>query len=199
VVERDAQRLRLGPLLLRVAGLLSLEAGHGGKIRLLLVGERARILGTAGERHAEMDARAVIRIERADPRCDLAIDAGAEVRKLVEPRLLRSPVVLVVPVLDQLAQVVDRNPVLPTCALDLVGEASPCQAAAQVLQDRIVDAPSGTVRPWTSTSRATYLPTWGEDLLDGVRDERGILDQLAPLVSVVGQQRSVPPGCASPR
>ena len=40
----------------------------------------------------------------------LAVDARAEVRKLVEPGLLRSPVVVVAPVLDQLTQVVDRDP-----------------------------------------------------------------------------------------
>ena len=44
--------------------------------------------------------------------------------KLVEPRLLRPPVVGVAPVLDQLAQVVDRDPVLPARALDLVREAA---------------------------------------------------------------------------
>ena len=45
VVERDAQRLRLGPLHLRVAGLVALEARHRGEVGLLLVGERARVLG----------------------------------------------------------------------------------------------------------------------------------------------------------
>ena len=88
------------------------------------------------------EQRKGVRVSRArvDEVDRLAVDAGAEVRQLVEPRLLRSPVVLVAPVLHQLAQVVDRDPVLPARALDLVGEAGPRQTAAQVLQDRVVDA-----------------------------------------------------------
>src|SRR5262249_14638716 len=70
----------------------------------------------------------------------LAVDPGAEVRKLVEPRFLRPPVVLVAPVLHQLSQIVDGNTALPAGPLDLIGEAGLCQPATQVLQDRVVDA-----------------------------------------------------------
>ena len=68
----------------------------------------------------------------------LAIDPGAEVRQLVEPRLLRAPVVLVAPVRHQPAQVVDRHAVLPAGAVDLVREAGARQSALQVREDRVV-------------------------------------------------------------
>ena len=77
---------------------------------------------------------------RVDEVDRLAIDAGAEVLELVEPRLLRSPVVLVAPVLHELAQVADRRPVLPARALDLVGKAGLRQPAPEVVQHRVVDA-----------------------------------------------------------
>ena len=60
---------------------------------------------------------------RVDEVDRLAVDAGAEVLELVEPRLLGAPVVLVAPVLDQLAQVGDRRSVLPARAVDLRREA----------------------------------------------------------------------------
>ena len=41
---------------------------------------------------------------------------------------------------DQLAQVVDRDPVLPAGVVDLVREAGPREAVAQVVEDRVVDA-----------------------------------------------------------
>jgi hypothetical protein len=59
---------------------------------------------------------------------------------LVEPGLLRAPVVLVAPVVEQLAQVVDRHAVLPAGAVDLIGEARPRQAITQVVQHGVVDA-----------------------------------------------------------
>ena len=64
---------------------------------------------------------------------------GAEVRELVEPRLLRAPVVLVAPVLDQLAQVADRDAVLPAGVVDLVGEAGRSQAVGEVVEDQVAD------------------------------------------------------------
>src|SRR5262249_54759649 len=88
------------------------------------------------------EQRKRVRIARArmDEVDRLAVDLGAEVRKLVEPRFLRPPVVLVTPVLHQLPQVVDGNPALPAAPLDLVREAGLCQPATQVLPDRVVDA-----------------------------------------------------------
>ena len=279
VVERDAERLRLGRLLERVAGLLALELLHGGEIRLVLVGERAP--GPSGGSAIGMlrwMRRAVLRIERADPRRDLrapvaalravarvaeavhqlderprdaphvpaararglreavaraatgattwnasaalaavrlrvgqprddveelddragpavreeqrqrvrvrrarvdevdrlAVDARAEVLELVEPRLLRAPVVLVAPVLDQLAQVVDRDPVLPARALDLVREAGPRQPAAQVVEDRVVDAdlePLDRRRSWRGRHAASPTPASLDALLRS-RDTR---------------------------
>ena len=59
---------------------------------------------------------------RVDEVDRLPVDRGAEVLELVEPRLVRPPVVVVAPVLDELAQVVDRDPVLPARVLDLVRE-----------------------------------------------------------------------------
>ena len=50
-----------------------------------------------------------------------------------------SPVVDVPPVLDQLAQVVDGDAVLPAGVFDLVGEAGLGQARSEVVEDRIVD------------------------------------------------------------
>ena len=70
----------------------------------------------------------------------LAVDVGAEVGELVEPRLVDAPVIGVTPVLDQLAQVVDRDPVLPARPLDLVGKARPRQTGAEILQNGVVDA-----------------------------------------------------------
>ena len=59
--------------------------------------------------------------------------------QLVQSRFVRSPVVGTGPVLDQLPQVVDRDPVLPARVLDLVGEAGPDQSLVQIGEDRIVD------------------------------------------------------------
>ena len=83
-----------------------------------------------------------VRVPRArvDEMDRLAVDARAEVLKLVEPRLVRSPVVLVAPVLHQLAQIVDRTTVLPARAHDLVREPGLREPAAQVRKHRVVDA-----------------------------------------------------------
>ncbi len=59
----------------------------------------------------------------------LAVDRGAEVRELVELLLVLAPVVVVAPVVDELAQVVERDPVLPARVLDLVGDARQLEPA----------------------------------------------------------------------
>ena len=70
----------------------------------------------------------------------LPVDPGAEVRQLVEPRFLRAPVVLVAPVLDELAQVAHRDPVLPAGVVDLVREAGRGQTVGEVVEDQVADA-----------------------------------------------------------
>ena len=69
----------------------------------------------------------------------LAIDRGAEVRELVQPRLLRSPVERVAPVLHQLAHVVHWDPVLPAGAVDLIGPARAGEAVLEVAQGGVLD------------------------------------------------------------
>ena len=71
-----------------------------------------------------------------------AVQRHLELRKGVEPRLLRAPVEAVAPVLDQLAQVRDVGAVGPGLAGRLVGEARAREALAQV-GDRVV----GDVEP----------------------------------------------------
>ncbi len=78
-------------------------------------------------------ARAVNEVDR------LPVDSGAEVRQIVEPRFLRAPVIIVAPVRDELAQVVDRDPVLPAGFVDLVGETGPRETVAQVVEVVVVD------------------------------------------------------------
>ena len=69
----------------------------------------------------------------------LAIETRPEVGQLVEARLLHSPVVGVAPVLDQVPEIVDRRPVLPSRPLDLVREAGGREALVEVLKDIVVD------------------------------------------------------------
>ena len=88
----------------------------------------------------------VVRRARVDEVDRLPVDVGAEVGELVQARLLRAPVVRVAPVRHQLAQVVDRDPVLPAGVLDLVGEAGLREAVAQVVEDRVVDVDRGSAR-----------------------------------------------------
>ncbi len=58
--------------------------------------------------------------------------------------------------------------------------------------------PSGTVWPWSSTSLVDVAADVGrgrleaEQLLDGVRDQRAVLDELAALVGVVGEHLAGP-------
>src|SRR5262245_3249564 len=75
-----------------------------------------------------------VRGARLDEVDQLAVDPSAEVRKLVESRFLRAPVVRIAPVLHQITNVLDWNAVLPAGVLHLIGEAGPRQAEAQVLQ-----------------------------------------------------------------
>src|SRR4029453_4780482 len=69
----------------------------------------------------------------------LPVDLGAEGVELVEPRLVHAPVVVVTPMVGELPQVVDRDPVLPAGPLDLVGEAGAREPVVQVLEDRVID------------------------------------------------------------
>ena len=58
--------------------------------------------------------------------------------ELVQPRFPGAPVIGVVPVPDQLTQVGDRDAVLPAGSVDLVREAGPLQAGAQVPEDGVI-------------------------------------------------------------
>ena len=59
---------------------------------------------------------------RMDEMDRLSINRGAEMGELVQSSLVPAPIVRVAPVTNQLAQVVDGNPVLPASALDLIRE-----------------------------------------------------------------------------
>ena len=95
--------------------------------------------GTGPPVRDDQRERVVARRARVDEVDRLAVDPSAEVLELVQPRLLSPPVVRVTPVLDQLAHVSDRDPVLPARAVDLIREAGPLETAAEVLQDRVLD------------------------------------------------------------
>src|ERR1039458_3572751 len=69
----------------------------------------------------------------------LSVDGRSEVVELVQQRLLRPPVVLLAPVVDQLTQIVDRNPVIPPRPFDLIGESGPGESVLQVVDERIVN------------------------------------------------------------
>ena len=62
------------------------------------------------------------------------VDRRRELRPLVEPRLRRSPVVLVSPVADELLQVAERNPVHPADARQLIGPPRPVKTLMQINQ-----------------------------------------------------------------
>ncbi len=83
--------------------------------------------------------RARVRRARVHEVDRLAVDARAEVFELVESGLLRAPVVLVAPVVDQLVQVVHRDAVVPARVVDAVREAGPREPGAQIVEDRVVD------------------------------------------------------------
>ena len=68
----------------------------------------------------------------------LPVDPGTEVGEAVEAGLLPTPVVGVQPVLDQFAQVGDRDAGVPLGPRDLVREAGTAEAAVQVLEVRLV-------------------------------------------------------------
>ena len=63
-----------------------------------------------------------------------AVDVGEEVRPAVEPLLLRPPVELRLPVLAEVAQVLEVGAVVPRRVRDLVGPAGARQAVAQVVE-----------------------------------------------------------------
>ncbi len=69
----------------------------------------------------------------------LPVNPGLELAERVQPIFLDPPVVAVEPVVDQLAQVVGRDAVLPPGAVDLIREAGPLQAMVQVLENRFVN------------------------------------------------------------
>src|SRR5262249_56298213 len=88
-----------------------------------------------------------------------AADRRAELRQLVEARLLGSPVVLVAPIHDEVAQISDRKPVLPPCALDLVGEARLRQADAEIVEDLVVDPDLEALDQRTTTGSVAHPRT----------------------------------------
>ncbi len=68
-----------------------------------------------------------------------AVDLGAEVVERVHARLPGGPVVVLGPVRDQLAQVLELGAVVPARAGDLGREAGRPQARPEVLEDGVVD------------------------------------------------------------
>jgi hypothetical protein len=69
----------------------------------------------------------------------LAVDLGGELRELVEPPLVRAPVVAAAPVRGELAEVAGCDAVVPAGAGQLVGPAGRVQPAVQLVQVRLGD------------------------------------------------------------
>jgi hypothetical protein len=61
------------------------------------------------------------------------IERVAEVRELIQPRFMDSPVVIRAPVASQFPDVIERNPVFPTNAGELIRPACSRQALAKVI------------------------------------------------------------------
>ncbi len=69
----------------------------------------------------------------------LTVDLGAELRQSVEPGLVRAPVVLVAPVGDELAHVVDGDAVVPSRVVELVREPGLRKSPAEIVEVGLVD------------------------------------------------------------
>ena len=69
----------------------------------------------------------------------MPVDLGDELVEHVEPRLLGAPVVPVAPVGDEIADLVDRGAVSQPVPGIGVGKAGELEAAAQVVEHRVVD------------------------------------------------------------
>src|SRR4029453_19074773 len=64
---------------------------------------------------------------------DLTVDHGGELGELIEPRLVRSPVIAGAPVLGELTQIPERHAAAPPHAWQLVGPAGTDKADPQVI------------------------------------------------------------------
>jgi len=94
---------------------------------------------------------------RMDEMDRLSINRGAEMGELVQTSLLPAPIVRVAPVTNQLAQVVDGNPVLPAGALDLIRETGARQTPVEILENGVLHADREGVYCLTHRSRAGFL------------------------------------------
>ena len=65
------------------------------------------------------------------------VDRCLELRQLIEAALLLTPVERGPPVRDELLQIGEIRPVLPTRAVDLIGKTRPCQPLLQIRQNRV--------------------------------------------------------------
>ena len=65
----------------------------------------------------------------------LPVDRRRELGIGVQPGLVRAPVEACAPVVDELANIVERNPVAPVDALELVGPTCTDEAVVQVVED----------------------------------------------------------------
>ena len=119
--------------------------------------------------HDQQRERVGVRGSRVDEVDRLAVDAGAEVVELVEPRLLGAPVVLVAPVRHELAHVGDGSAVLPARAVDLLREAGHRQPEPEVFQRRVVHP---DVEPLDVLRHAVRLRDEAEPCPEGGTAER---------------------------
>jgi hypothetical protein len=116
------------------------------------VGEGARPAVAEQHRHGVRPRRAQVREVDA-----LAVDLGGELRELVEPPLVRPPVVAVAPVPGQLAQVVAGDAVLPPGTRQLVGPAGRVQPAVQLVQVPLRDGDPEGLDAFGHGSRVTGI------------------------------------------
>ncbi len=108
------------------------------------VGERADHLGELGEGAGPavgQDQRQGVRLGRPDVQevHVRAVDLGGELRELVQPGLVRPPVVTVAPVRGQALDDLDGHPVRPGLARGVGGPAGAREALAQVVQVTLGD------------------------------------------------------------
>jgi hypothetical protein len=69
----------------------------------------------------------------------LPVDLGDGGLECVEPRFVRTPVVRVLPVLEQRLEITELGAHLPRDTRELIGEPRACEALAQVVEDGLRD------------------------------------------------------------
>ena len=119
----------------RIGRIAAVAAGVGERAdEIRELGDRARV--PVGDDEGQR-----VRLGRTDVQevDDLTVDHGGELGEPVEPRFVRSPVVVGAPVLGQLLQVSERHAPAPSHARQLVGPAGAGEPVPQVIEVRLGD------------------------------------------------------------